>query len=82
MEPKGYLILRGAIMDKKIVECRIVESKFRNIIGFVYDDGTVNDRADSYYPDELHFEECEFIGLTETQARYLINQRDAAYLRS
>ena len=35
-----------------------------------------------YYPDELHFNAQEFIGLTEEQARDLKYKKDLAYLRS
>lgn len=35
-----------------------------------------------YYPDELHFEPSDFIGLTLDEARYLKFKRDQEYLRS
>jgi hypothetical protein len=69
-------------MEKTIVRCEIYESRFQNIIKFVYDDGTVEDGAGSYYPDEIHFDESEFVGLTRKQAMYLMDERDKAYLRS
>lgn len=69
-------------MERKIVECKIFEGRYENIIGFKYDDGTVNDRVRRYYPDEISFYEGEFIGLTEKQAQDLMYQRDLAYLRS
>ena len=36
----------------------------------------------SFYPDELHFAESEFIGLTVTEAYALRQRKDVAYLRS
>lgn len=69
-------------MERKIVECKIFEGRYENIIGFKYDDGTVNDRVRRYYPDEIFFYEEEFIGLTEKQANDLMHTRDLAYLRS
>jgi hypothetical protein len=35
----------------------------------------------SFYPDELSFEESEFIGLTECEAHKLFTKKDVAYLR-
>jgi hypothetical protein len=36
----------------------------------------------SYYPDEIHFNEDEFIGLTETEAHQLKFKKDTQYLQS
>ncbi len=36
----------------------------------------------SFFPDEVAFLECEFIGLTEEEAHSLFQQKDTAYLRS
>ena len=36
----------------------------------------------SYYPDEISFEESEFIGLTEESARSLKFQKDKRYIQS
>lgn len=68
--------------EKKIVECIISEGRFRNTISIKCDDGSVIKRLYSYYPDELHFSESEFIGLTVEQACDLIKGKDVAYLRS
>jgi hypothetical protein len=36
----------------------------------------------SYYPDEISFEESEFIGLTEESARKLKFEKDKRYIQS
>jgi len=36
----------------------------------------------SYYPDEISFEESEFIGLTEESARRLKFEKDKRYIQS
>jgi hypothetical protein len=46
-----------------------------------YEDGE-EEKLFSYYPDELYFEESEFIGLTRDDAFRLFHKRDVAYLRS
>ena len=69
-------------VDKKIKHCEIRKGRFMNIISVVYDDGSVDDGIGSYYPDELYFDEREFIGLTRKQASDLMDERDKAYLRS
>ena len=69
-------------MEKKIIECSIKEDGYKNIISVVYDDKTMDDKIGAYYPDELHYSENEFIGLTKEQAVDLIRKKDIAYLRS
>jgi hypothetical protein len=46
-----------------------------------FEDGEVKDLF-SFYPDEITFDESEFIGLTEDEARALRHEKDVAYLRS
>ena len=36
----------------------------------------------SFYPDEVSFRACEFVGLTEEETHSLFQQKDTAYLRS
>jgi len=36
----------------------------------------------AFYPDELSFQESEFVGLTEEEAQGLRQQKDRNYLRS
>lgn len=36
----------------------------------------------TFYPDEISFQASEFIGLTEEEARSLLQQKDSTYLRS
>jgi hypothetical protein len=36
----------------------------------------------TFYPDELSFNESEFIGLTRNEAMSLRHRKDVAYLRS
>lgn len=67
-------------MEKKIVSCNIEEGRFRNTITAVFDDGS-EDVIGGYYPDELHYTENEFVGLTAKQADDLMHQRDTTYLR-
>lgn len=69
-------------MEKRIKQCKIFEGRFTNIVGVVYDDGSVDDRLATYYPDELSFNEDEFIGLTKKEALDLMFQKDLEYLRS
>lgn len=69
-------------MKKKIKQCTINEGEYKNTISVIYDDGSTDERFSSYYPDELYFEESEFVGLTEEQARDLIFRKDVEYLRS
>lgn len=68
-------------MEKKIIACEITELRFKNEIDVMYDDGSV-EAITTYYPDELSFDEREFIGLTEREASDLVRNRDKAYLRS
>ena len=69
-------------MDKKIKQCKIEEKGFKNIISVAYDDGSKDDKLGSYYPDELYYDEYEFIGLTRQEAIDLMTKRDTAFLRS
>ena len=46
-----------------------------------FDDGSTK-KLFSFYPDEVSFQESEFIGLTEQEAHSLFQQKDHAYLRS
>lgn len=68
-------------MEKRIVFCKITKVGFRNEVNVVYDDGT-GGKIFAYYPDELSFAECEFVGLTKDEALELFTHRDMAYLRS
>lgn len=69
------------MMDKKITDCKIEHSGIRNYVWV-----TMEDKREmilcSYYPDELHFEPEEFLGLTMYQARDLYNRKDKEYLRN
>ncbi len=67
-------------MKKKITLCEITELRFKNEVDVMYDDGSV-ERLFYYYPDELSFNEREFIGLTRDEAMELSRCRDANYLR-
>lgn len=68
-------------MDKIIKHCQITCGRFQNTISVSYDDGTVEERLGVYYPDELHYSEIEFLGLTRKQAKDLMHERDRAYLQ-
>ena len=68
-------------MEPRIEKCEIKEERWKNIISVVYDDGYVEERLDSYYPDELSFTEDEFIGLTRQQALDLVRYKDKLYLQ-
>ena len=68
-------------MDKKITHCTIHSGRYQNTIAVSYDDGTVEERLGVYYPDELHYSEIEFLGLTRQQAKDLMRERDKAYLQ-
>ena len=68
-------------MEKKIKQCFIKKEGFKNIISVVYDDGPTDDKIGTYYPDELYYNENDFIGLTRQQAIDLMTQKDIAYLR-
>ena len=46
-----------------------------------YDDGSVSN-VFNFYDDELHFEACEFVGLTREDALALFTRKDIAYLQS
>lgn len=69
-------------MEKKIKQCSIKEDGYKNIISVIYDDESTDDKIGSYYPDELYYNENEFIGLTKEQAIDLMRKKDIAYLRS
>lgn len=68
-------------MDKKITHCTIHSGRYQNTISVAYEDDTVEERLAVYYPDELHFSDIEFLGLTRQQAKDLVHERDKAYLR-
>ena len=36
----------------------------------------------TFYPDEISFQESEFVGLTEEEARSLLQKKDSDHLRS
>jgi hypothetical protein len=66
---------------KKIVLCEITKVGFKNEVDAMFDDGSV-ERLFMYYPDELTFDEREFVGLTKDEAMILYHNRDIAYLRN
>ncbi len=68
-------------MEKKIVTCKIVSGKWTNEIHATFDDGSTG-KVLEYYPDEISFNECEFIGLTKLQAYELKRRKDIAYIQS
>jgi hypothetical protein len=68
-------------MAKKIVDSTIAQARYMNEVTVTYDDGS-KEMLFKYYPDELYFEEKEFVGLTAKQALELFHQRDIAYLQS
>lgn len=78
---KETYILKGDKTMKKITICEITEIGYLNEVDVMYDDGSV-ERIGVYYPDELSFDEREFIGLTRDEASRLFRNRDIAYLRS
>ena len=45
-----------------------------------FEDGSLKTLFE-YYPDEISFTESEFIGLTESEARYLKYTKDKDFLR-
>ena len=70
----------------KITECYITpmpESLFDPMpeVHVTYEDGS-KEMLFRYYPDEISFNEKEFIGLTANQARELFHKKDKAYLQS
>ncbi len=65
---------------KRIKLCEITELGYTSEVDVMYDDGSV-EMLFRYYPDELSFEEHEFIGLTKNEALELFRLRDKAYLR-
>jgi hypothetical protein len=67
-----------------IKECTIernTEFGAVNKVNVVYEDGSTEELF-SYFPDELSFEEEEFIGRTKQQAMDLFHKRDVEYLQS
>lgn len=66
---------------KKIILCEITKMRFTNEVDVMFNDGSVK-RLFTYYPDEVSFDEREFIGLTEDEAMILFHQRDINYLRN
>ena len=67
-------------MNDKIIRCEIAEGRFVNRILVYYNNGSSN-CIGTYYPDELHFSQKDFIGLTEKEAYDLIAETDKKYLR-
>jgi hypothetical protein len=68
-----------------IKECEIIPNRYVNEVWIRSNcDGWCEDvkMLFSYYPDELVFSPCEFIGLTETAAEQMFHRRDIAYLQS
>lgn len=68
-------------MTEVIVKCEIERGTLLNRIWVTVNTGDIM-HIGRYYPDELHFDESEFVGLTIEQAKKLIHERDVAYLRS
>jgi hypothetical protein len=69
-----------------IIDCKIgpYPKSFADpmpVVNVTFDNHTTKDLF-SFYPDELRFDEKEFIGLTEMEARKLRTDRDIAYLQS
>lgn len=69
-----------------IVKARITEqpkSLFDPMpeVWVTYEDGE-EEKLFSYYPDEISFDESEFVGLTREKAMSLYTKKDVAYLRS
>lgn len=69
----------------KIVKAEIIKKKmiisYEHEVHVELEDGS-KQRLFRYFPDELYFNEKEFIGLTVDQAIALRTKRDVAYLRS
>lgn len=68
-------------MKNRIILCEITTLGFVNEVDVMYGNGVV-ETVFKYYPDELSFNEREFIGLTKDEALELFRHRDIAYLRS
>ena len=71
-------------MDNKIVAARIgpMPTSMNDpmpVVMVTFDDGEVEELF-SFYPDEITFQESEFIGLTANEARELRHKKDVAYL--
>lgn len=67
-------------MSKRIKLCEITELGYTNEVDVMYNDGSI-EMLFRYYPDEISFNEHEFIGLTRDEAMGLFTCRDMAYLR-
>jgi hypothetical protein len=72
--------------NMKIIKSRITEQPKTLFdpmpeVWVTYEDGE-EEKLFSYYPDEISFEESEFIGLTRDEALKLYHKKDVAYLRS
>jgi len=70
----------------KIVGARITTNPASSfmplpVVHITLEDGTEKELF-SFYPDEIHFEPGEFLGLTEQEAHHLKYEKDLAYLRS
>lgn len=65
---------------KRIKLCEITELGYKNEVDVMYEDGSV-EMLFRYYPDELSFEEHEFIGITKSEALAIFRHRDMAYIR-
>lgn len=65
---------------KRIKLCEITELGYTNEVDVMYNDGSV-EMIFRYYPDELTFDEREFIGLTKKEALELFVLRDKTCLR-
>lgn len=69
-------------MEQKIIKCRIVHEHWEPSKVYVtHEDGSEKLLTD-YFPDEISFDESEFVGLTDDQALKMKQQKDIAYLRS
>lgn len=67
-------------MENVIVNCEIVEGRYKNTIMVEFNDGSIEDLY-SYYWDELNFSRRDFIGKTEDKARAYCHLKDVSYLR-
>lgn len=67
-------------MEKKIKHCIIKEGKYQNTIWVIFDDDSEG-ALGAYYPDEINYDESDFVGLTQKQAKDFITRQDIAYLR-
>lgn len=66
----------------KITSVKFEQDKWHYVkVHATFEDGT-SKIVTGYWPDELHFTESEFVGLTEFEAQELKRRKDVAYLRS